>query len=180
MKISKKICILIVGLIAMFFLLQSFMFCASGRIIDAAVNEENGNVSILTDTWYIKTYSVAGTLLYEKKLEHNAGGYAHLDYVDGVLCVKMLRTDVMVIMNEKGEAIQTQKYFLTEEDQYWNEGWEKEGSKYVYQTDTHKYTYHAQNFWRVAFGKQARTFEIVHLESQKTITIWSMANEEIQ
>ena len=89
MKISKKICILIVGLIAMFFLMQLFMFCASGRILDVAVNEENGNISILTDTWYIKTYSVAGTLLYEKKLEHNAGGYAHLDYVDGVLCVKM-------------------------------------------------------------------------------------------
>ena len=173
MRKKKKIGILAIGLIAMFFIARLFMFCASGHVLDATVNEANGNVSILTEAWYIKTYSPDGKLLYAKELEQNAGGYAHLDYADGVLCVKMLRTDIMVMINDDGEIIQTKTYFLNEEDQYWNEGWEEEGTEYVYQTSTHRYTYHAQNFWRVAFGKQLRTFEIVNLDSQESITIWT-------
>ena len=38
------------------------MFCASGHLIDGAVNESNGDVSILTNLCYIETIRTIGTI----------------------------------------------------------------------------------------------------------------------
>ena len=170
---KKKIWFYVIGLIALYFGLHMMMFCASGHLIDGAVNESNGDVSILTDLCYIETYSSNGTLLYKTKLEHNAGGFADLEYIDGTLYAKAYRTYAIFSVNSQGEISEPQDYTFVDEDFPWNEKWKKEGPDLVYQTGSHTYIYHKQNFWRVAFGKQLRTFEIIDQVTKESKTIWT-------
>ena len=92
----------IVIAIVAFILFSIFRYCVKNSIIDAAVNEQTGAITILNRDYELKTYDRYGNMIYGIKLLNTGGGYAHLDYEDGLLIVHVLRTDEVRKYDEEG------------------------------------------------------------------------------
>ena len=174
-KSDEKTKKLLLFVLAISVALIMMMFAATDHISDAAVNIENGNVSVFRSGGFVDTYDSDGKLLYSKKVEYNSGGAAYLDYIDGDLHIKMLRNDIVVIWDENGEMIKKEAYFLTEADGEWNDGWSKQSTAYTLKNGSVTYRYDNQNFFKIVFARKVRCFEIYNSDSDEKITVWSSA-----
>ena len=170
---KTKILLIFLGIIISLLILKLSLYCASNYIWDATVNVENGNISILKNDFFIDTYSSDGTLIYSTELKYNSGGYAYLDYVDGLLYVKILRHDIVIVLDDNGNIIKKEPYYMTQTDKCWNENWKKKSTRYFFENDSTIYCYDAQNFINVAFLKKEKTLEIIKESNENKVIIWS-------
>ena len=99
--------IIVIAIVA-FILFSIFRYCVKNSIIDAAVNEQTGAITILNRDYELKTYDRFGNLIYDIELLNTSGGYAHLDYEEGLLIVHVLRTEEVRNYDENGNLIDQQ------------------------------------------------------------------------
>lgn len=175
LRSQKKIPKLIVIFIVLF-LVYNFIRCVtSNYVFDAAVNEQNGVVSILTRDYEIETYDKHGNLIYSTKLINSTGGYAFLEYVDGQLQIKALRTNKLYVLDEHGEIVQQDVYDPKEPGKAWD-SWQRDSLSYSFTTDGIIYRYNKPDYWRYLLYQRNFSFEIIDVESQKAVTIWTLSD----
>ena len=159
----------IVIAIVAFILFSIFRYCVKNSIIDAAVNEQTGAITILNRDYELKTYDRYGNMIYGIKLLNTGGGYAHLDYEDGLLIVHVLRTDGVRKYDEEGNLVEQQT--LDEPITYAWDVWQRDSKSFFYETDTHIYRYTYPSFWRHLFIKNEVVVKIIDKETQKEIIL---------
>lgn len=166
----KKVAIL---LLTLYLLFNFIRYITADYILNAVVNEENGNVSFLTHDCELRTYDAQGNLLYSKRLDLD--GTALLKYYDGRLYVYELRTEIFYSLDDQGEIDDQFAHEYSEEMKSWLD-WESDSWGYYLSTDTYVYLYRKPNFWRFLIFQRTVDFEITDVESKETIILWDLAN----
>ena len=173
MKFSKivRITIITIVIFALIWVISFIKHMVSKDVMDAAVDEESGNIAVLYRDYKIKVYNTDGEIIYSMVLSDNAGGYASLEYVNGLLNVQMFRTDVIKTIDDKGQVIESTIYMQEEENYEWDGGWVRENDAYYYHTDSFIYRYTYPTYFDSLVHKNDIVFEIVNKDTQKTIIL---------
>lgn len=161
--------IIVIAIVA-FILFSIFRYCVKNSIIDAAVNEQTGAITILNRDYELKTYDRYGNMIYDIKLLNTGGGYAHLDYEESLLIVHVLRTDEIRKYDEGGKLIEQQ--VVDELITYAWDNWQRDSKSFSYETNTHVYRYTYPMFWRYLFIKDEVIVKMTDKETQKEIILW--------
>ena len=169
MKINKKNVITAIAVVIVVFIFVSFFqYCARDFIVDAAVNPETGDITILNLDYELKTYDQYGNLMYEFKILDTNGGYAHLRYENQVLLVYVLRTYEVRKYDQTGNLIE--ELPGGKPIPYAWDTWQRDSKSYFYETDTYCYSYTKPSFWRYLFVKDDVVVKITDKETNiKTI-----------
>ena len=172
--LRKRNIIFAILLIFVAFLIFKFMgWITSNDVIDAAVDTDSGNISILYINYEIKTYSPNGELLYSVKLSDNDGGYATLEYVEGMLNIQMIRTNSLHILDNNGKIINRSVYDDKDENYSWDNGWQREKDAHRFYTETAVYQYNYPSYWFSVFSnsKEFGSFEIINNNSNNSVIL---------
>lgn len=145
-------------------------YCVKNTVIDAAVNEQTGAITFLNRDYELKTYDRFGNLIYDTELFNTRGGYAHLDYEDGLLTVYVLRTEEVRKYDENGNLIDQQNE--SEDSPYAWDTWERDNRSFFFETDTHIYRYTYPSLWRGLLFNDEVVVKIIDKETEEEIVLW--------
>ena len=145
-------------------------YCVKNTVIDAAVNEQTGAITFLNRDYELKTYDRFGNLIYDTELFNTRGGYAHLDYEDGLLTVYVLRTEEVRKYDENGNLIDQQNE--SEDSPYAWDTWERDSRSFFFETDTHIYRYTYPSLWRGLLFNDEVVVKIIDKETEEEIVLW--------
>ena len=145
-------------------------YCVKNTVIDAAVNEQTGAITFLNRDYELKTYDRFGNLIYDTELFNTRGGYAHLDYEDGLLTVYVLRTEEVRKYDENGNLIDQQNG--SEDSPYAWDTWERDSRSFFFETDTHIYRYTYPSLWRGLLFNDEVVVKIIDKETEEEIVLW--------
>lgn len=145
-------------------------YCVKNTVIDAAVNEQTGAITFLNRDYELKTYDRFGNLIYDTELFNTRGGYAHLDYEDGLLTVYVLRTEEVRKYDENGNLIDQQN--ASEDSPYAWDTWERDSRSFFFETDTHIYRYTYPSLWRGLLFNDEVVIKIIDKETEEEIVLW--------
>ena len=171
-KFKIKYVVLLIILIIITLLSVSFIrWITSQDILDAAVDETNGNIAILNMDYEIKVYNTYGEMMFEMELSDNDGGYASLEYVNGMLNVQNIRTNILHVIDNDGQLIKKDVYEQEDENYAWDGGWKREKDAYRYQTDTVIYQYNYPTYFYSLFSKKEVKFEIFNQDTGSLVLL---------
>lgn len=145
-------------------------YCVKNTVIDAAVNEKTGAITFLNRDYELKTYDRFGNLIYDTELFNTRGGYAHLDYEDGLLTVYVLRTEEVRKYDENGNLIDQQND--SEDPPYAWDTWERDSRSFFFETDTHIYRYTYPSLWRGLLFNDEVVVKIIDKKTEEEIVLW--------
>ena len=145
-------------------------YCVKNTVIDAAVNEQTGAITFLNRDYELKTYDRFGNLIYDTELFNTRGGYAHLDYEDGLLTVYVLRTEEVRKYDENGNLIDQQND--SEDPPYAWDTWERDSRSFFFETDTHIYRYTYPSLWRGLLFNDEVVVKIIDKKTEEEIVLW--------
>ena len=145
-------------------------YCVKNTVIDAAVNEQTGAITFLNRDYELKTYDRFGNLIYDTELFNTRGGYAHLDYEDGLLTVYVLRTEEVRKYDENGNLIDQQN--ASEDSPYAWDTWERDSRSFFFETDTHIYRYTYPSLWRGLLFNDEVVVKIIDKKTEEEIVLW--------
>ena len=145
-------------------------YCVKNTVIDAAVNEQTGAITFLNRYYELKTYDRFGNLIYDTELFNTRGGYAHLDYEDGLLTVYVLRTEEVRKYDENGNLIDQQNE--SEDPPYAWDTWERDSRSFFFETDTHIYRYTYPSLWRGLLFNDEVVVKIIDKKTEEEIVLW--------
>ncbi|MBO5967050.1 MAG: hypothetical protein J6S14_00960 [Clostridia bacterium] len=131
------------------------------ELSDAAVDDYTGNIAYLTaDTMNLFVNDREGNLVFFKTFDsHGRGGY--LWYNEGILYVEFPSRDLLVAINEAGEIMSETTLSEPLRRNPWQQGWIKEGRKYVFYYEDITYCYDQSNYFRNHFLNQRRTLSLI-------------------
>jgi hypothetical protein len=131
---------------------------------------QTGAITFLNRDYELKTYDRFGNLIYDTELFNTRGGYAHLDYEDGLLTVYVLRTEEVRKYDENGNLIDQQND--SEDPPYAWDTWERDSRSFFFETDTHIYRYTYPSLWRGLFFNDEVVVKIIDKETKEEIVLW--------
>lgn len=150
---------------------------SSNYIHDATVDQESGNIAILYRDHELKVYDPEGGLITTVNIDlynDGYGGYASLEYINGILYVTMLRTDKCYKVDSTGELTLVDESLGENDLHAWNGDWKRDSTGMCCTLSMVRYKYNYPSYWKYLFGDREISFEITNLESQDTVVIWSV------
>ena len=170
-KIIRNAVVLMLIICAVLLAISFIRWITSRYILDATIDETNGNIAVLNRDYKIKVYNIDGEIVFEMELADNDGGYATLEYVNGLLNIQMVRTNVLYVVDTEGQLIKKGTYAQENENYEWDDGWKRENDAYRYQMGAVIYQYSYPTYFSSLFSPKEVTLEIINQDTGNLVLL---------